>query len=62
MTLQDEYILTDVSKAWYCVLQQRIEDHRYRSLDDLERDVMMLCGNAQTYNVEGSLVCIPVDW
>lgn len=36
--------------------QQRIIDHRYRSLDDLERDVMHLCENAQNYNVEGSLV------
>ena len=39
-----------------CHLQQRIEDYRYRSLDDLQKDVMLLCKNAQTYNVEGSLV------
>ena len=39
-----------------CCLQQRIKEHRYRSLDDLEKDVMLLCQNAQTYNVEKSLV------
>ena len=38
-------------------LQQRIKDHRYRSLADLEKDMMGLCKNAQTYNVDGSLVC-----
>ena len=36
----------------------RIKEHKYRCLDDLEKDVMNLCKNAQTYNVEGSLVCI----
>jgi len=39
----------------YCV-QQRIRSHYYRSLDDVEKDVLLLCKNAQTYNVEGSLV------
>uniref|UniRef100_K1P321 Putative global transcription activator SNF2L4 n=1 Tax=Magallana gigas TaxID=29159 RepID=K1P321_MAGGI len=36
-------------------IKQRIRDHRYRSLDDLETDVMLLCENAQSYNIEGSL-------
>jgi len=36
--------------------QQRIRAHYYRSLDDVEKDVLLLCKNAQTYNVEGSLV------
>lgn len=40
---------------WHFV-QQRIRLHYYRSLDDVERDVLLLCKNAQTYNVEGSLV------
>lgn len=37
-------------------IKQRIRDHRYRSLDDLETDVMLLCENAQSYNIEGSLI------
>ena len=39
-------------------LQQRIRTHYYRSLDDLEQDVLLLCKNAQTYNVENSLVSL----
>ncbi|XP_067141639.1 LOW QUALITY PROTEIN: probable global transcription activator SNF2L2 [Centruroides vittatus] len=37
-------------------IEQRIAEHRYRNLDDLESDFMLLCKNAQTYNVEGSLI------
>lgn len=37
-------------------IKHRIKDHRYQSIDDLEADVMLLCRNAQTYNVEGSLI------
>ncbi|CAH1772648.1 unnamed protein product [Owenia fusiformis] len=37
-------------------IKMRIKEHRYRSLDDLEADIMLLCGNAQEYNVEGSLI------
>jgi SWI/SNF-related matrix-associated actin-dependent regulator of chromatin subfamily A protein 2/4 len=37
-------------------IQQRIRSHHYRCIDDLEQDVMLLCKNAQTYNVEGSLI------
>ncbi|XP_031419672.1 transcription activator BRG1 isoform X2 [Clupea harengus] len=37
-------------------IKERIRSHRYRSLNDLERDVMLLCENAQTYNLEGSLI------
>lgn len=39
-----------------CVDQERIRSHKYRSLNDLEKDVMLLCQNAQTFNLEGSLV------
>ena len=39
-----------------CSVQQRIRSHYYRSLEDVEKDVLLLCKNAQTYNVEGSLV------
>uniref|UniRef100_A0A673CSN8 SWI/SNF related, matrix associated, actin dependent regulator of chromatin, subfamily a, member 4 n=1 Tax=Sphaeramia orbicularis TaxID=375764 RepID=A0A673CSN8_9TELE len=37
-------------------IKERIRSHRYRSLGDLERDVMLLFQNAQTFNLEGSLV------
>lgn len=37
-------------------VQERIRIHKYRSLNDLEKDVMLLCQNAQTFNLEGSLV------
>lgn len=38
--------------------QERIRNHKYRSLNDLEKDVMLLCQNAQTFNLEGSLVSL----
>ena len=37
-------------------IKSRISSHRYRSIDDLQEDFMQLCRNAQTYNVEGSLI------
>ncbi|XP_029595225.1 transcription activator BRG1-like isoform X4 [Salmo trutta] len=37
-------------------IKERIRSHRYRSLGDLERDVMLLFQNAQTFNLEGSLI------
>ncbi|XP_060711240.1 SWI/SNF related, matrix associated, actin dependent regulator of chromatin, subfamily a, member 4a isoform X5 [Hemiscyllium ocellatum] len=37
-------------------IKERIRNHKYRSLNDLERDVMLLCQNAQAYNLEGSLI------
>ncbi|XP_013786045.1 transcription activator BRG1-like isoform X1 [Limulus polyphemus] len=37
-------------------IRQRIREHRYRNLDDLENDFMIMCQNAQTYNVEGSMI------
>jgi len=37
-------------------IKQRIRDHRYRNLDELESDFMLLCKNTQTYNVEGSMI------
>uniref|UniRef100_A0AAY5EPW2 SWI/SNF related, matrix associated, actin dependent regulator of chromatin, subfamily a, member 2 n=1 Tax=Electrophorus electricus TaxID=8005 RepID=A0AAY5EPW2_ELEEL len=36
--------------------QERVRNHKYRSLGDLEKDVMLLCHNAQTYNLEGSQI------
>ena len=46
----------------YCVLQcmvllqENITKHRYHSIDDLEADIVLLCQNTHTYNVEGSQV------
>ncbi|ESN95813.1 hypothetical protein HELRODRAFT_86367 [Helobdella robusta] len=37
-------------------IKQRISSGAYSSVDDLEADVLLLCKNAQTYNVEGSLI------
>ncbi|XP_077299537.1 ATP-dependent helicase brm isoform X2 [Arctopsyche grandis] len=34
----------------------RIEDGKYTGFDDLEKDFMQLCQNAQTYNEEASLI------
>ena len=33
-----------------------MNEQRYRSLDDLEADVMLLCKNAQEFNMENSSV------
>lgn len=37
-------------------IMTRIEDGRYESLQDLERDFMLLCRNAQEYNEENSII------
>lgn len=37
-------------------IKHKITDHRYRSLDDLESDFMLLCRNAQAYNIETSTI------
>ncbi|XP_014868873.1 PREDICTED: probable global transcription activator SNF2L2 [Poecilia mexicana] len=36
--------------------QERVRNHKYRSVGDLEKDVFLLCHNAQTYNLEGSQI------
>uniref|UniRef100_A0A671S5C9 SWI/SNF related, matrix associated, actin dependent regulator of chromatin, subfamily a, member 4 n=1 Tax=Sinocyclocheilus anshuiensis TaxID=1608454 RepID=A0A671S5C9_9TELE len=42
--------------ASYDPFKERIRSHKYRTLNDLEKDVMLLCQNAQTFNLEGSLI------
>uniref|UniRef100_A0A673KW45 Probable global transcription activator SNF2L2 n=1 Tax=Sinocyclocheilus rhinocerous TaxID=307959 RepID=A0A673KW45_9TELE len=37
-------------------IKERVRSHKYRGVSDLEKDVMLLCHNAQTYNLEGSQV------
>lgn len=40
----------------FLLFQERVRNHKYRSVEDLEKDVFLLCHNAQTYNLEGSQV------
>ncbi|XP_016392804.1 probable global transcription activator SNF2L2 isoform X1 [Sinocyclocheilus rhinocerous] len=37
-------------------IKERVRSHKYRGVSDLEKDVMLLCHNAQTYNLEGSQI------
>uniref|UniRef100_A0A671QZQ5 Probable global transcription activator SNF2L2 n=1 Tax=Sinocyclocheilus anshuiensis TaxID=1608454 RepID=A0A671QZQ5_9TELE len=37
-------------------IKERVRNHKHRSVSDLEKDVMLLCHNAQTYNLEGSQI------
>uniref|UniRef100_A0A672LWI8 Probable global transcription activator SNF2L2 n=1 Tax=Sinocyclocheilus grahami TaxID=75366 RepID=A0A672LWI8_SINGR len=37
-------------------IKERVRNHKHRNVSDLEKDVMLLCHNAQTYNLEGSQV------
>lgn len=37
-------------------IRKNIKVHKYRCLDDIDVDMALLCKNAQTYNMEGSLV------
>ncbi|KAA8584359.1 hypothetical protein FQN60_008144 [Etheostoma spectabile] len=35
-------------------IRERVRNHKYRTVADLEKDIFLLCHNAQTYNLEGS--------
>ncbi|XP_035494624.2 probable global transcription activator SNF2L2 isoform X2 [Scophthalmus maximus] len=37
-------------------IKERVRSHKYRNMGDLEKDVMLLCHNAQTFNLEGSQI------
>lgn len=37
-------------------IKERIKRHKYHSVGDLETDVLLLCKNARTYNLEGSVI------
>nr|CDS30859.1 global transcription activator snf2l2 [Hymenolepis microstoma] len=37
-------------------IKTRVKDGKYRSMDELEADIILLCKNAQTYNIDGSLI------
>ncbi|XP_029921444.1 probable global transcription activator SNF2L2 [Myripristis murdjan] len=37
-------------------IRERVRNHKYRSVQDLEKDIILLCHNAQTFNLEGSQI------
>ncbi|KAI1904671.1 hypothetical protein AGOR_G00008090 [Albula goreensis] len=37
-------------------IKERVRNHKYRSVEDLEKDVLLLCHNAQTFHLEGSQI------
>ncbi|KAM9437973.1 putative global transcription activator SNF2L2 isoform 2-T3 [Salvelinus alpinus] len=37
-------------------IRERVRNHKYRSVGDLEKDIILLCHNAQTFNLEGSQI------
>lgn len=54
--LSDERESNRPSMQMFFSRQDRVRNHKYRSVGDLEKDVMLLCHNAQTFNLEGSQV------
>lgn len=50
----NKYIITPLTKKLRP--QERILKCKYRSLADMEDDVMLLCANARIYNEEGSII------
>uniref|UniRef100_A0A8C7D6D5 SWI/SNF related BAF chromatin remodeling complex subunit ATPase 2 n=1 Tax=Oncorhynchus kisutch TaxID=8019 RepID=A0A8C7D6D5_ONCKI len=43
-------------------IKERVRSHKFRSVSDLEKDVMLLCHNAQTFNLEGSQRKQSMSW
>ncbi|KAK2912008.1 hypothetical protein QQF64_027891 [Cirrhinus molitorella] len=37
-------------------IRERVRNHKYRCIADLEKDIMQMCHNAQTFNLEGSQI------
>ncbi|XP_062410796.1 probable global transcription activator SNF2L2 [Sardina pilchardus] len=37
-------------------IRERVRNHKYRSVADLEKDIALMCHNAQTFNLEGSQI------
>ncbi|KAL2099652.1 hypothetical protein ACEWY4_004046 [Coilia grayii] len=37
-------------------IRERVRNHKYRSVADLEKDIVLMCHNAQTFNLEGSQI------
>ncbi|CAF0781322.1 unnamed protein product [Adineta ricciae] len=49
-----EYYETIKQPVDFNKIKKKLSEHRYRSLDELEADVMLLCKNAQEFNMENS--------
>ncbi|KAA0717145.1 putative global transcription activator SNF2L2 [Triplophysa tibetana] len=37
-------------------IRERVRNHKYRCIADLEKDIRLMCHNAQTFNLEGSQI------
>lgn len=48
-----------LTEPWIVFMQERVRNHKYRCIADLEKDIMLMCHNAQTFNLEGSQVRLP---
>jgi len=42
-------------------IKKKLGEYRYRNLDELEADVMLLCKNAQEFNMENSNVIFQMN-
>ncbi len=51
-----EYYETIKQPVDFNKIKKKLGEHRYRNLDELEADVMLLCKNAQEFNMENSNV------
>ncbi|CAF1110954.1 unnamed protein product [Adineta steineri] len=49
-----EYYETIKQPVDFNKIKKKLSENRYRSLDELEADVMLLCKNAQEFNMENS--------
>lgn len=43
-------------------IKAKIRENKYRSVDEVEQEIFLLCKNAQTYNMDGSLVSLTSGW
>jgi hypothetical protein len=51
-----EYYETIKQPVDFNKIKKKLGEHRYRNLDELEADVLLLCKNAQEFNMENSNV------
>ncbi|CAF3394516.1 unnamed protein product [Rotaria sp. Silwood1] len=51
-----EYYETIKNPVDFNKIKKKLAEHRYRNLDELEADVMLLCKNAQEFNMENSTI------
>ncbi|CAF0773868.1 unnamed protein product [Rotaria sordida] len=51
-----EYYETIKNPVDFNKIKKKLAEHRYRNVDELEADVMLLCKNAQEFNMENSTI------